>query len=180
MTARAHPSVRPGTEVVEPASGAARAVPDGELTVALAAVHGAATAPRRAIVEALLAADHLCTPEVLLAAARARAPRTSLATVYRTLERLADAGRLKRATLASGTVGYAYCVSGHHEHAICLGCGRLEPLRPCLIREAPELADFVMRSHTLDFFGLCAACARAEAAGEAGPDSPLDRPPPPA
>ncbi|MHB8960284.1 MAG: Fur family transcriptional regulator [Candidatus Limnocylindrales bacterium] len=124
-----------------------------------------ATTTRRAIVESLLGAGRLQSPETLLREARARAPGTSLATVYRTLDRLDAAGALKRATLASGEVGYAYCPSGHHEHAICLRCGRLRPIRPCLIREEPPIEGFTVTSHLLDFYGVCAQCAAGGLSG---------------
>ncbi len=129
-----------------------------ETSLALARLGGAATASRRAIVGSLLKAGRLQSPETLLHEARARAPGTSLATVYRTLNRLDAAGSLKRATLASGEVGYAYCPTGHHEHAICLRCGRLRPIRPCLISEEPSLGGFTITSHQLDFYGVCADC----------------------
>ena len=130
-----------------------------ETVVALAALGPASTAPRRAIVEVMLAASRLQTPEELLREARTRAPATSLATVYRTLERLDAAGRVKRATLASGAVGYGYCATGHHEHAICLRCGLLQPIRPCLVADGPAIAGFRVASHVLDFYGVCARCA---------------------
>jgi Fur family ferric uptake transcriptional regulator len=135
---------------------------------ALAQLGGVATPARRAIIESMLEAGRLQSPEALLRAARTRVPGTSLATVYRTLDRLAAAGAVKRATLASGEIGYAYCPSGHHEHAICLRCGRLRPIRPCLIKEKPSFDGFSVTSHVLDFYGVCAACATGDEAG-AGP-----------
>ncbi len=136
-----------------------------ETARALARLGGVATTTRRAIVESLLGAGRLQSPETLLSEARARAPGTSLATVYRTLDRLDAAGALKRATLASGEIGYAYCPSGHHEHAICLRCGRLQPIRPCLIAEEPTLDGFTVTSHLLDFYGVCAQCGAGGLSG---------------
>ena len=161
------PTIHPAGAVpgaVAPASRDAGAL-QPETAVALAALGPASTAPRRAIVEVMLAAGRLQTPEELLREARARAPATSLATVYRTLERLDAAGRVKRAILASGAVGYGYCATGHHEHAICLRCGQLQPIRPCLVADGPALAGFRVASHVLDFYGVCARCA-AEIDGE--------------
>jgi Fe2+ or Zn2+ uptake regulation protein len=133
---------------------------------ALAIIGPSVTAPRRAILDAMLGSGRVRTPEDLLREARLVAPATSLATVYRTLERLGAAGRIKRATLRSGAVGYAYCGTDHHEHAICVGCGRLRPLSPCLISGAPALSGFVVSAHVLDFYGLCERCA-ADHAGDA-------------
>ncbi len=139
-----------------------------EADAALAELGHASTAARRAIVEAMIASGRLETPEQLLHDAREKAPATSLATVYRTLERLDAAGRIKRATLASGAVGYGFCGTGHHEHAICLRCGLLQPIRPCLVSDAPDLAGFQVSSHVLDFYGLCARCASEAGATSSG------------
>lgn len=129
---------------------------------ALAAMGGSVTGPRRAIVEALVSADRLQTPERILAAAREAAPSTSLATVYRTLERLDTAGHLKRAPLASGAVGYAYCGGSHHDHAICTRCGRVIPVDPCVIASLEVPEGFRVASHELDFYGTCAACSERD------------------
>lgn len=129
-----------------------------ELASALAVLGSSVTSPRRAIVAVLLGSDHLQTPEQLLWAARAGAPETSLATVYRTLERLDMAGRIKRATLASGAVAYAYCPADHHEHAICVRCGRSFSVSGCLVRE-PSIDGFTISAHVLDLYGNCDACA---------------------
>ncbi len=154
--------LRPGaTADSAPDAREATAIGQAELQDALTALGPAVTAPRRAIVEAMLAGNRLQTPEELVREARTRAPATSLATVYRTLERLDAAGRIKRATLASGAVGYAYCPTGHHEHAICLRCGELLPIRPCLIRSEPAIDGFTVVSHVLDFYGICGRCAAA-------------------
>jgi Fe2+ or Zn2+ uptake regulation protein len=139
-----------------------------EAATALAALGPSSTAPRRAILEVMLGSSRLQTPEELLGEVRRLAPSTSLATVYRTLERLEAAGRLKRATLASGAVGYGYCATGHHEHAICLRCGRLEPIRPCLVADQPALPGMRVESHVLDLYGICERCSLA--AGEAADD----------
>ncbi len=132
---------------------------DARTTDALTAVGGVATGPRRSIVGALLQADRLQTPEQLLAAARTSAPSTSLATVYRTLERLDAAGRLKRAELASGAIGYAYCGGDHHDHAICTRCGRVLRVDACPAAAWEAPAGFRIASHELDFYGTCERCA---------------------
>lgn len=139
-----------------------------EAAAALAALGPSSTAPRRAILEVMLGSSRLQTPDELLGEVRKLAPSTSLATVYRTLERLEAAGRLKRATLASGAVGYGYCATGHHEHAICLRCGKLEPIRPCLVTDQPALPGMRVESHMLDLYGICEQCSLAadDAAGD--------------
>lgn len=136
---------------------------------ALAVMGGAATGPRRAIVAALLGGDRLQTPDQLLAKARAVSPSTSLATVYRTLERLEAAGRLKRATLASGAVGYAYCAGDHHDHAICTRCGRVVQVEACPSTAWEEPTGFRVAWHDLNFYGTCRSCGAVPAHEAATP-----------
>ena len=125
----------------------------------LDALGGTSTGPRRAIVEALVTADRLQVPEQILAEARALAPSTSLATVYRTLERLEEAGRLKRAALASGAIGYAYCAGDHHDHAICTRCGRVVRVDACAATNWEAPPGFRVASHELNFYGTCQTCS---------------------
>ncbi len=139
---------------------------------ALAALGLRVTGPRRAILAALLESTRLVTPEQLLATARASAPATSLATVYRTLERLHAIGRLKRAPLATSAMGYAYCTPGHHDHAICTNCGQLVPIATCPI-SAPVIDGFQAASHVVDIYGLCTPCTeRADRAALGGTQAP--------
>ncbi len=159
----------PGRTVTDGPTTAPEAVAGHDAGGALRALGGAATGPRRAIVDALLSAERLRTPEQLLAEARVTSPSTSLATVYRTIERLDAAGRVKRATLASGAVGYAYCDVGHHEHAICVRCGRVERVDPCLAAAWQAPRGFRATSHVLDFFGTCERCSAALAEGTDAP-----------
>lgn len=148
-----------------------------EAAAALAALGPSSTAPRRAILEVMLGSSRLQTPDELLGEVRKLAPSTSLATVYRTLERLEAAGRLKRATLASGAVGYGYCATGHHEHAICLRCGKLEPIRPCLVTDWPVLPGLKVESHVLDLYGVCERCSTeaGDGAGDQAGDAAATR-----
>ena len=151
----------------EPA-GRAGAPDDSRVGDALSVLGGATRGPRRAIVEALVAVDRLQTPEQILAEARTLAPSTSLATVYRTLERLDGGGRLKRAVLASGAVGYTYCAGDHHDHAVCTQCGRVVRVDACPGTGWAAAAGFRVSSHELNFYGTCRACRTVDD----GADSP--------
>ncbi len=145
-------------------AGRGAATATDRVTDALDSLGGTATGPRRAIVDVLVSADRLQAPEQILAAARVLAPSTSLATVYRTLERLDAAGRVKRATLASGAIGYAYCGGEHHDHAICTQCGRVVPVGACATSAWEAPSGFRVESHELDFFGTCQGCSAGLAA----------------
>lgn len=89
------------------------------------------------------------------------------ATVYRALEALADAGIVRRVDMGHGHADYEL-VEGerHHHHLICKRCGVVENINGC---DAQEMEKMVLRAsrkfteishHSLEFFGICTACAR--------------------
>lgn len=86
-----------------------------------------------------------------------------LATVYRTLQAMANAGELDAIRAPDGQVAYRTCSPGHHHHLICRSCGRtvevtMPPLEQ-LIRTMAADHGFSQIDHELEFFGLCANCA---------------------
>jgi Fur family ferric uptake transcriptional regulator len=84
-----------------------------------------------------------------------------LATVYRTLERFVAAGILERIDFQEGKFRYEYKRS-HHHHAICEGCGSVQDIEnddlASLEQKVRGESGFVVRRHTLEFFGLCNKC----------------------
>ncbi|MDP9394535.1 MAG: transcriptional repressor [Actinomycetota bacterium] len=94
---------------------------------------------------------------------RRRGDDVGLATVYRTLQALADAGEVDVLRTADGEAVYRRCSSGHHHHLVCRSCGRtVEVEGPTVERWAAKVAadhGFSDVSHTLEVFGTCAECA---------------------
>jgi Fur family ferric uptake transcriptional regulator len=93
--------------------------------------------------------------------ARRREPGLGLATVYRTIELLAQAGSV-RALAVEGKPRYVRCHPGHHHHLVCVACGAVEETDLCAAPPAAELArryGFAAESHEVDFYGRCARCA---------------------
>ncbi|RPF28768.1 Fur family transcriptional regulator [Georgenia muralis] len=92
-----------------------------------------------------------------------------LATVYRTLQSLADAGEVDVLRIADGETRYRRCgQSEHHHHLVCRGCGRTVEVEGAPVeRWAAEVAQdngFVEVDHTAELFGTCARCAESAAA----------------
>src|SRR2546423_7122212 len=85
-----------------------------------------------------------------------------LTTVYRNLQRLADAGLVDTLRRANGELAFRACAGGHHHHLTCRGCGRVEEVRDCrLQRWAAEVAGahgFVGVEHYAELTGLCSDC----------------------
>jgi Fur family ferric uptake transcriptional regulator len=86
-----------------------------------------------------------------------------LATVYRTLTRLAEAGEVDMMRSEDGEAIYRRCSDSHHHHLVCRDCGRtIEVEGPAVERWTRSIAEqhgYADVSHTLEIFGTCPACA---------------------
>ncbi len=117
--------------------------------------------------------------ESLRRSGKSREHRISRATVYRTLSLLAEGGFVNALDVGreTGTLYEHALGQRHHDHMICLRCGRISEFSDDRLEQVQDAAvrraGFVASSHRLSVFGTCAKCARkgagrAAAAGEAG------------
>lgn len=92
--------------------------------------------------------------------------KISRATVYRTLSLLTEGGFIQALELGTehGTLYEHVLGHGHHDHMICLTCGRIiEFLDDELERvqsEAVARHGFEVSWHRLNVYGKCVACQR--------------------
>lgn len=84
------------------------------------------------------------------------------ATVFRTLNLLADLGLLNRLHTGDGCHSYSLCEPHHHHHLVCTDCGQVIPLESCYIeQQVRPVADekgFLVEGHHMEVFGRCASC----------------------
>ena len=82
-------------------------------------------------------------------------------TIFRILNTLTEHGILKRLELGEGKARYELNTEDHH-HLICQSCGSIEDISDCNIdaleKEIKEKKHFLVKLHTLEFFGLCKNC----------------------
>lgn len=129
---------------------------------ALLAVGLRPTRQRRGIVGALRERQDAVTAQDLHAALRAAGEGIGLATVYRTLTALADAGFLDTFE-RDGELAFRLCGDNHHHHLVCEACNRVAEIDA---REVERWVDAVARrhgftvtAHRADIFGVCSDCA---------------------
>jgi len=83
-----------------------------------------------------------------------------LATVYRVLTQFEEAGLLSRHHFESGKAVFELNEGTHHDHIVCVKCGRVEEFYDEEIekrqKDASESRGFVMQEHSLMIYGLCA------------------------
>jgi len=88
----------------------------------------------------------------------------SLTTVYRVLAQLEAAGFLKRSSFQPEKAIYELEDGMHHDHLVCIECGRIEEFRDALIeRRQEDIANergFRLVEHALCIYGVCSLCTK--------------------
>lgn len=111
--------------------------------------------------EALDGLEGFVSAQDLHARLRAAGDGIGLATVYRALQALADAGEVDVLRTDDGQSAYRRCSTGHHHHLVCRDCGRtVEVEGPGVERWAQQVASehgFTDVSHVVEVFGTCPA-----------------------
>lgn len=82
-----------------------------------------------------------------------------LATVYRVITQLEDAGLLKRTQLDTHTTVFELNDKGHHDHMVCTQCGQIlessDPAMAQLVRKIAKRSGFALDSYSLVLYGGC-------------------------
>jgi Fur family ferric uptake transcriptional regulator len=94
----------------------------------------------------------------------------ALATVYRVLTQFEQAGLLERHHFESGKAVFEIKAGQHHDHLVCINCGRVEEFYDEEIeRRQKKIAKergFVIQEHALYLYGVCSKencnCGRAK------------------
>ena len=121
------------------------------------------TRQRAAVVAALERTEEFVSAQDLHAALRADGDRIGLATVYRSLQALANDEQVDVRRGGDGEALYRRCSTGHHHHLACRVCGRtVEVESRDVERWAAGVAGdhgYVEAVHTVEVTGTCPACA---------------------
>jgi Fur family ferric uptake transcriptional regulator len=133
----------------------------------LAALAGLRPTPQReAIIRALEGKGRPVTAQALHDEVRGRGG-PGLATVYRTLRALADAGTAETFPAGEGEVAYKLCEVAHHHHLICERCGQVVTIPSCEVEDwataVGRRRGFAVTGHRADVYGLCRSCRRRRA-----------------
>jgi Fur family transcriptional regulator, peroxide stress response regulator len=93
---------------------------------------------------------------------RQTCPTTSRATVYKTLDTLKAIGEVLELEFRDGRNRYDGVRPQAHPHLVCTRCGKIEDVDldgiSALAAEAAASTGYEIRSHRVDFYGLCARC----------------------
>ncbi|TET20500.1 MAG: transcriptional repressor [Candidatus Cloacimonadota bacterium] len=93
-----------------------------------------------------------------------------LATVYRTMQLLVEAGLALQRRFKDNITRYEPVHKNHHDHMICLGCGEIIEFGnkkiEAMQEEVAKRHKFVPVSHTLQLYGYCAKCMAKQRRGK--------------
>jgi Fur family ferric uptake transcriptional regulator len=125
-----------------------------------------ATLPRIKILEIFQrSAQRHMTAEDVFKALLAEGADVGLATVYRVLMQFEQAGLLARSHFESGKSVFELNEGQHHDHLVCLTCGRVEEFYDAEIetrqRTVAQARGFALQDHSLALYAVCtkADCA---------------------
>ncbi len=86
----------------------------------------------------------------------------SLATVYRVLTQFEQAGLVSRHHFEGGHSVFELNEGGHHDHILCVKCGRVDEFVDAVIEERQQKIaaekGYNMTDHSLYIFGICSSC----------------------
>ena len=122
-----------------------------------------ATLPRLRILEILEGSpDRHVSAEDLYRALLAAGESIGLATIYRVLTQFEQAGLVIRHNFDSGSAVFELAASEHHDHLVCVRCGRVVEFVDETIEERQRTIaaqnDFTMTDHSLIIYGMCPDC----------------------
>ena len=121
------------------------------------------TRQRAAVGSIMATLDEFRTAQEVHARLREQGESIGLATVYRTLARMAADGEVDALRTPEGVAAYRRCSAGHHHHLVCRECGRtVEVSPPDLEAWADQVGrefGFTRIEHELELFGRCPDCS---------------------
>ncbi|MEP7763635.1 Fur family transcriptional regulator [Sanguibacter sp. 25GB23B1] len=125
------------------------------------------TKQRAAITDLLDSVADFRSAQQLHELLRARGESTGLATVYRTLQNLADGGEVDILQTIEGENLYRRCArTEHHHHLVCRSCGATVEIDGPTVESWAALVGsqhgFSDIEHTIELFGTCSACTSAQ------------------
>jgi Fur family ferric uptake transcriptional regulator len=120
-----------------------------------------ASSKRNAIIEVLGDSEDFRSAQDIHELMRRTEQKVGLATVYRTLQAMSEAGEVDSLRAENGEITYRRCSESHHHHLVCRVCGKAVEVRgPAVEKWADRMAaehGFRDVSHLVEIFGTCSA-----------------------
>lgn len=123
------------------------------------------TTQRRLVSDVFFAADGHLSIDDVLALVREREPGIGYATVYRTMKLLVQSGVASARQFGDALTRFEVAHEDrHHDHLICVTCGRIlefeDPDIERLQEAVAERHGFRLHRHKHELYGLCPQCRK--------------------
>lgn len=120
---------------------------------------------REQILDVFLKMEKHLTIDDLYQRVKKKNPKIGLATVYRAMRIISDAGLAREVDFGDGVRRFEHEYGHrHHDHLVCLKCGRIiEVISPEIEKLQERLAKkhkFTVVRHKMKIFGICSECKR--------------------
>jgi Fur family transcriptional regulator, ferric uptake regulator len=120
------------------------------------------TPQRLLVLEIMEASQGHLTADQVLDRLKESYPSINLATVYRSLQWLKEAGRLVETDLGEGRRVFSYLSTHRHHHLICLNCGAIREIPDNILDPVREQIrasyGFEPRMDHFALYGVCSEC----------------------
>ncbi len=121
------------------------------------------TRQREIIRDAFLSENKHITVDDLYNSVKKTNPEIGYATVHRNLKLMCESGLAEEIKVGSSKTRYEQKYGHkHHDHLICLKCGKFIEVHDSRIEKLQdklaEANDFVPQRHKLEIYGLCKRC----------------------
>jgi Fur family ferric uptake transcriptional regulator len=97
---------------------------------------------------------------------RSQLPAVNASTVYRSLERLANAGKISISDMGTGSEVFESLIDGMHHHLVCQNCGKVITIGHEEVKDffaaIQQKNKFVIQTNHLILFGVCEQCRAKE------------------
>ena len=123
------------------------------------------TPQRQLILEAVMAGKGHSTPDQVYNRVAKKAPALNRATVYRTLDFLAEQHLITSTDIGTGSKVYEGTAHPHH-HLVCEHCGKMtqvsHDVMAAAFRQIEHKHGFKITTDHLALFGLCRHCQKGK------------------
>lgn len=105
------------------------------------------------------------SPEEVYNLVKSKASNIGIATIYRTLSLFEKMGLIYKIELTPGSINYELNqvdLNHKHHHLICIECGEIIEVKEDLLENLEEKIsanhNFLIKDHSLKFYGYCSKC----------------------
>ncbi len=123
-----------------------------------------ATPARIAVMKLLESTRHPIDVQMIMEYLQKQKVTTDPATVFRMMNMFTKMGIANPIEFQEGKTRYELARKEDHHHLVCENCGRIEDIEdtviPSLEKHIEKKHYFLVKRHSLEFFGLCRNCQK--------------------